>query len=341
MTSHKQKGSDVRAPERGPDPTPSAADGATLQRFVDTHAGAGPAITWEEWRETIAAAMHDPTVQIRHWDPTERQFVEPEGTAGSFSGMDRVVGEVRPGTHAVAQISMDRRIDHAPDLMAAVVDATESAVEHGRLDGDWVAVRARVLQAVDEERRRFQRDLHDSAQQRLVALRVHMALARERMRGRPGDEAVMARLEKELEEALDDLRAVARGTYPPVLADAGVAAALREVAVAAALSVTVQESTMRPFPLPLERAVYFSCVEAIQNAAKHAGAGARVVVSLWGTAEGLHFEVADDGIGFDRAAPTRGAGLANMRDRLDILGGTLTVLSAPGAGTRVSGFIPA
>src|SRR5262249_1890096 len=158
-------------------------------------------------------------------------------------------------------------------------------------------------------------DLHDSAQQRLVALRIHLSLASERL-VHPEERAAIEGLGVEIDAALDDLRNVASAAYPPVLARMGVAAALEPVCRRAALPVTIRDRGLGRHPEAVENAIYFASLEAIQNAAKHAGTGASVMVELGRNERGATFAIADNGVGFDAQGVERGQGLANMADRL-------------------------
>jgi signal transduction histidine kinase len=202
------------------------------------------------------------------------------------------------------------------------------------------ASRQRLVSAQDEERRRLERNIHDGAQQQLVALAVKLNLVEALSEKSPAKAREMAEQAKsELQDALDDLRDLARGIYPPLLADKGLAAALEAQARKAAVPVTIEPDGIGRYPQEAEAAAYFCVLEALQNAAKYARASA-VTVSLAQQEADLVFAVADDGIGFDPAATPRGSGLQNMADRLEALGGTVEVISAPGEGTTVSGRIP-
>jgi signal transduction histidine kinase len=208
-----------------------------------------------------------------------------------------------------------------------------------RLD-ELQASRRRIVAAQDEERRRLERNIHDGAQQQLVALAVKVRLARQ-LNDRDPVEAArrLEEVETELGQALEDLRDLARGIYPPLLADRGLAVALRSQASKAAVPVTVQAESLGRYPQDREAAVYFCCLEALQNVAKYAGATS-VVIRLRGVGDELRFSVSDDGAGFDPAARAYGTGLRGMADRLEALGGDLLVDSAPGRGTTVSGRVP-
>jgi signal transduction histidine kinase len=203
------------------------------------------------------------------------------------------------------------------------------------------ASRARVVTAADAERRRIERDLHDGAQQRLIALMVNLRLARELAGTEPAQATeILAQLGDDLETAVEELRELAHGIYPPLLAGRGLAPALSAVAARGPIAVSVQADARSRYPPPVEATVYFCCLEALQNAGKHAGAAATATVRVWEEAGGLLFEVADDGSGFDPGRAVHGAGLENMTDRLGAIGGSLRVASSPGHGVRITGTIP-
>lgn len=192
----------------------------------------------------------------------------------------------------------------------------------------------------DAERARLARDLHDGLQQRLVAVRIGLGLARDRV----GDDAVLGdsldALGLAVEDAIDELREVAHGIHPHVLTDLGLPAALAGVGRQAPVPVTVRAGGVGRHPAELESAVYFCCREAIQNATKHGGSAVRVSVTLREEAGELRFTAFDDGPGFTPSSADRGAGLQNMQERLAALGGRLSIVSSPGWGTVVSGAVP-
>src|SRR5579864_598895 len=199
--------------------------------------------------------------------------------------------------------------------------------------------RRRLVSAQDEARRRLERDLHDGAQQNLVSLRMKLGLAATVARERPGSlEPLLAEMQSELGDALDSLRSLARGVYPPLLEAEGLKAAVRARARQVPISIDVQCAPER-YPRELEGAVYFCCSEALQNLTKHSRA-TRGSVRVWPEDGRLCFEVRDNGRGLDPASARSAGGLQNIRDRLDVLGGVVDVSSAPGAGARVAGWVP-
>ena len=200
--------------------------------------------------------------------------------------------------------------------------------------------RRRLVAAQDDERRKIERNLHDGAQQQLVALAVQLKLARTMVERHPAKAAALLdTLQGSATDALEDLRDLARGIYPPLLADKGLATALEAQARKAVVPVTVEADGVGRFPADVESAVYFSCLEALQNIGKYAEANA---ASIWlsdGSGE-LRFEIRDDGRGFDPSATSYGTGLQGISDRLAALGGELVVTSVPGDGTAVAGRLP-
>jgi signal transduction histidine kinase len=197
------------------------------------------------------------------------------------------------------------------------------------------ASRARIVAAADEARRRLERDLHDGAQQQLVLAAVTLRQARAQARGTPAERPVVDAL-AQLQRALTELRDLARGLHPAVLSERGLAAALEGLIARSPVPVELRASHERVAPAA-EAAIYFTVAEALTNVAKHAQASlARVQVDVQGGT--LSAEVADDGVG--GAAATRGSGLHGLTDRLDALGGTLTVDSPPGGGTIIRARVP-
>lgn len=203
------------------------------------------------------------------------------------------------------------------------------------------ASRARVVTAADEARRRIERDLHDGAQQRLVAIAVQLRLAAasvssEDVRMR----SVLQDIIEELGQATDELRALAHGIYPPLLSDGGLASALRVVAKRVPLPVTLEQISTARYDRDVETTVYFCVLEAMQNASKYAGPRATVAISIIDNGSSVRFEIADDGVGFDVNRSGVGAGFLNMSDRIGTHGGSLRVDSEPGRGITVIGEIP-
>jgi signal transduction histidine kinase len=206
-----------------------------------------------------------------------------------------------------------------------------------RLD-ELRASRQRLVSAQDEERRRLERNLHDGAQQHLVGLKVKLGLLARQAAEEPLRDA-LGSLQSDADDAIEALRDLARGIYPPLLADQGLEVALDAHARKSPVRVVVEADGVGRYAPELEAAVYFCCLEALQNVAKYAGAS-RAVVRLAEEDGELCFCVADDGRGFDAERAERGSGLQNMTDRVEALGGRLEAASAPDAGTRIEARLP-
>ncbi|HEY4845139.1 MAG TPA: histidine kinase [Candidatus Dormibacteraeota bacterium] len=202
------------------------------------------------------------------------------------------------------------------------------------------ASRERLVSAQDAERRRLERDIHDGAQQNLVALKVKLGLARHAWKKQPERmEALLDELVIDADESLNTLRELARGIYPPLLAEKGLATALEAHGRRAPIPVELSTNGAGRYRPDLEAAIYFCCLEALQNAAKYSGAS-RVQIQLSQENGDLVFAVKDDGRGYDAARVKPGAGLQNMIDRVEALGGRLDIVSAAGTGTLVTGHVP-
>jgi signal transduction histidine kinase len=313
--------------------------GAALRRLLtELAARPGPA----RWRDAVAAALDDASLRLGYWDPARRTFRQPDGTT-----LERPAdGEARRFTlveHAgapVAAMTTDAALGEQPELLEAAARATLVAVRTGHLEGELRDSRLRLLEAGNAERRRIQRDLHDSAQQRLTALRVRLELMSETIGSGPETRAAIAELGDTVEDAIVDIRRVAHGLYPPALESYGVVEALRSVCRHTPLPVRIVDEGVGRQPSAAESTLYFCCLEALQNTAKHAGAGASATVRLGAEERTVWFTVEDDGGGFD-ASTARGTGLHNLLDRVAAMGGSLDVESAPGRGTRVAGRFPA
>jgi signal transduction histidine kinase len=239
--------------------------------------------------------------------------------------------------------------------LAELARHTGLALHNVRLDGalqasldelkhrnaELQASRARIVASADQSRRRIERDLHDGAQQHLVAMAVRIGLARAILEEDPSQfDAVLDDFRRDVQATLDELRGLAHGIYPPLLRDRGLEEALRNACAKFGLPVDVEVDLSQRPPADLEAAVYFCCLEAVNNAAKHAGDGAHICLSVRTEAGALTFAVTDDGIGFDETLHPAGQGFDNMRDRVGAYGGDLVVESALGGGTSVRGRLP-
>ena len=302
-----------------------------------------------ELRPALADALEDPSLRIVHWrDGEPGRWIDDAGwpTPAPEDGPGVAVTEITADGRRVAAIVHDPALAHDPALMQAAGSYALAMLENSRLVGrlrttlaDLSRSRTRLVQVGDDVRRDIERDLHDGAQQRLVALRIELALQSERVNGHdPETSLVLDELGREVEQTIDDVRSLARGIYPSVLAEQGLGPALRAAALASPIPASVDVDGIRRFRPEVESAVYFICLEALQNAAKHARAK-HIAITLT-AGERLRFEIADDGEGFDNGALTNGAGLTNLRDRVAAIGGELEVASSRRGGTRVSGSLP-
>jgi signal transduction histidine kinase len=302
-----------------------------------------------ELQAALAETYDDPQLELvypgdnGHWvsDAGERVAVPGPGSG-------RWLTEVHDDGRPIAGIIHDDTLAHERAFVDAARAYAVLTLDNRRLGDEAAALldevresRMRIQASADDERRRVERDLHDGAQQRLVALRIKLELAAERIDGSDHRSAQLIReLGTEVEAALDEIRSLARGIYPSPLADRGLVEALRSAALQAVLPAAVHaRNTRERYPSAIESAAYFCCLEAMQNAAKHAQRARSLVIELADNGV-LQFEVRDDGQGFAPEAVEAGFGLTSMRDRLAAVGGELHIVSAPGRGTRVIGRIP-
>jgi signal transduction histidine kinase len=224
-------------------------------------------------------------------------------------------------------------------LLADLASHAGLVLRNVRLIEELRASRQRLVSAQDVERRKIERNLHDGAQQHLVALSINLGLAQSLFDSDPAQaREMLAQLKSDASDALENLRDLARGIYPPLLADRGLSAALTSHAAKAPVPTKVEAGEVARYPMEVEAAIYFCVLEALQNVAKYAGASS-AVVRLAEDNGHVTFAVTDDGAGFDVARAARGAGLTNMTDRLEALGGRLEVSSKPGAGTTIRGWV--
>ena len=320
--------------------------GAALQHLAECLRSLPDAPTL---RRAFAEAFDDPTIEIVFPERgSEDRWMDGWGQPVPIprSGSGRAVSEVRERGTVVAAIVHDEGLRSRPELVEAGVSMAAVVLENQRLAAEAEASlhelqlsRARLATGAERERRRIERDLHDGAQQRLVALRIELELAEELVRTAPAQGAARLReLAHDVDEALEELRALAHGVYPPLLADRGLEEALRSVAARCSIRVDLVTHDVGRFSTEVEGAVYFCILEALQNVLKHAQRARRVVVTLDGGANRLRFTVRDDGPG--TVGLVAGAGITNMRDRLAALGGEVDVSSTQDVGTVVRGGVP-
>jgi signal transduction histidine kinase len=264
---------------------------------------------------------------------------------GSITEEDASWFEVRHQGEALGAItvSMPANDPMTPDKERLVHDLAAQAglvLRNVRLIEELRESRRRIVAAQDARARTLERNIHDGAQQQLVALAVKIRLADATIDKDPAAaHAALARLQTDAQDALETLRDLARGIYPPLLADKGLPTALAAQAAKSAIPTHVTADSIGRYPQDVESAIYFCALEALQNAMKYSGASS-IDIAIAAVEDRLRFEIRDDGVGFDTATVVRGAGLEGMTDRIDAIGGRLTIASAPGRGTRIDGVVP-
>jgi signal transduction histidine kinase len=231
-------------------------------------------------------------------------------------------------------------LDPAPDLGRAAAATGLMLLDNALLAEELRASRARIADASHEGRVRIERDLHDGVQPHLSALLMKLGLARD-LAEEPELRALIEELGDDAAAAVQELRTLARGVYPPVLRERGLTQALRAFAVTAPVPVRVTENGAVTASPAATAAVYFTVLEAIQNAIKHGGPGIAIAVTLDPAPRALRFSVVDDGPGFDRRVTAAGVGLLSMEDRIGAAGGELEIRSPLGEGTTIAGWVPA
>jgi signal transduction histidine kinase len=296
----------------------------------------------------LAAALGDRSLEVRLWSAEAGGWVSADGRrSGVPDERGRATLRIDDAGSPAALLEFDDALCADDELLDAVASQTRAALHRMRVTAELASSlaelarsRTRIAAAATRERARIERDLHDGAQQRLIALRIRLSIAEELLGTDPGAALGKVReLGPEIDRALDDVRALAHGIYPSALTDHGLAAALRSVVRDAPLPVQLRAEGVRRHAPEVESALYFTCVEALQNAAKHASGASGVWISLR-EGDALSLEVRDDGAGFIPPAAEAAGGLRNMADRIEAAGGRLTVDAAPGRGTRVVATIP-
>jgi PAS domain S-box-containing protein len=298
-------------------------------------------------RDVIAEALQDPSLEIGYWGGPEQRWLDERGRPFALppTGSVRSVTEVTAGREPLAILVHENSALADPAIREVVQGVGLIALMNQRTEADARArlrelseSRARIVGAIDRDRVRIERNLHDGAQQRLIALMIVANRGAETAAGSDGSAELFKRIQSEAAAALDEVRALARGVYPPLLVDRGLVDALSDAARRSAVRTMVQARGIGRYPQEVEAAVYFCCLEAMQNAEKHAGARS-ISIDLSGNGT-IAFEVRDDGGGFDQCLVREGAGLAHMRDRVAAVGGRVRIESVVGGGTLVAGSVP-
>jgi signal transduction histidine kinase len=297
-------------------------------------------------RDALARALRDPSLELAYWLPEFDSWADLDGRSVVLPehGSGRAMTLIDRDGARMAVLLHDPSLEEERELLAAVGAAAGIALENGRLQAEQKAhleelkgSRARVIEAGQRERQRLERNLHDGAQQRLIALSLELSLLEKQVAGDANARARLDQARKEIAVSLDELRAVARGLHPAVLSGHGLEVALQSIAASAPLSVRLRVGLDGRLPEQIEVAAFYVVSESLANIGKHARAGSASidVNRVDGT---VVVEVVDDGVG--GADSERGSGLRGLADRVEALGGTLRVWSPAGGGTRLRAEMP-
>jgi signal transduction histidine kinase len=301
-----------------------------------------------EVRAALAEALSDSELDVAFWMPERQLYVDEAGSHYRFPVDDpsRAITRINGANgEPIAALVHDAALENEPSLVRDAAAAARLALENARLHAELRAQlvllqesRARIVAAGDVERRRIERDLHDGAQQRLVALALELRTAQRRLGDKPPEDVddVLGTAVDELQRAVEELRELAHGLHPSVLTQSGLAAALESLAATTPVPVTIEETPTERLPEAVEAAAYFVACEALANAVKHADAS-RITISAARHDGRLVIEVVDDGVG---GADATGSGLRGLADRVEAHGGRFRVESREGEGTRVIGELP-
>jgi signal transduction histidine kinase len=293
-------------------------------------------------QNALREAVGDPTLTLALWTPERAGYLDVQGSPIELPRTPdehRAITPVTRDGSPIAALIYDSALDTDAEIVGGLAATSLMLLENTRLVAELRDSQARTAESAQRERLRVERDLHDGAQQRLMAIQVKLRLAEQRV----SDLELSRRIEEiraEAAEAVDELRALAHGIYPSALRDGGLADGLRSLAMRASIPVSMSDEGIGRCRGAIEANVYFCALEAVQNASKHAGPGARVTIILGRSPGGIRFEIADDGVGMDASATGDCLGLVSMRDRIGAVGGELEISSSPGRGTIVRGTVP-
>ena len=320
-----------------------------VDKMVSVLAGATGADRAEAWIR-VGAELRPAAIWPHGSSSSAAAALGPGGGLPAFEGASRAAA-VTHGGELLGALSLqkprnepltgteDELLRHLASQAGLVLRNAALTAELRATIGELRASRRRLVEAQDAERRKIERNLHDGAQQQLIALTIQLGLLEESAGDPAAVRQITPAVKDGLRAALEDLRDLARGIYPPLLADQGLLPALQAQARKASLPVEIDADSVGRFPQDTEAAVYFCTLEALQNITKYAHAS-RATVGLSSSGGSLRFTVTDDGAGFDTAATRHGTGLQGMADRLAALGGALHVRSQPGHGTTLTGQLP-
>ena len=321
-----------------------------VDRMVTVLASASGATRTEAWMR-VGAELRPVAAWPRDSSPPAPKPLGDDARLPAFAAASRAVA-VRHGNELLGALALqkprnepltiaeDKLLQHLASQAGLVFRNGRLTAELQATIGELRASRRRLVEAQDAERRKIERNLHDGAQQQLVALSIQLGLLEQSAEDADFVRELTPQLRSAARAALDELRDLARGIYPPLLADRGLVPALEAQASRATLPVLIEANGIGRYPRDAEAAVYFCVLEALQNVAKYAHAS-RATVAMSCRGGDLEFSVTDDGAGFDTAQARSGTGLQGMADRLAAIDGTLRIRAEPGLGTTVSGRLPA
>jgi signal transduction histidine kinase len=299
----------------------------------------------EDLRDALARALRDPSLELAYWLPDFEAYVDLEGREVQVTHVPGRATTLidRDGT-PVAALIHDPELEEEPELLDAVQAAARIAIENARLHAELRArleelrgSRARIVEAAHNERQLLERNLHDGAQQRLIALSLNLGLLEERIDGDPEVKAGIDQARREIAASLTELREIARGIHPAVVSGHGLSVALEHLAARAPVPVELKVDLDGRLAEPLEVAAYYVVSESLVNIAKHAQATSARIEVFQEDGE-LVLEVLDDGVG--GADSERGSGIRGLADRVEALNGRLRIWTSRGGGTRVKAEIP-
>jgi signal transduction histidine kinase len=296
----------------------------------------------------MAAALRDPSLKVAYRRPGRTTYVDSAGVPVHDLPDDSAITWIERDHQPLAAVMYNEDMSgYEPFVQAAGAAAlirlekTQAEAELKASTADLASSRIRLMAVAHSERRRLERDLHDGVQQHLVGLRIKLDMAAETIReDLERGERALASVGRQMDDVLQELRLLARGIYPSLLHECGLREALSSAARSSPLAVSVRASGIGRYREEVEVAVYFCCLEAIQNVVKHAGPDATAMVTMSRDGPHLCFEVHDTGVGFDPEGDGSGSGLVNMRDRIEAVGGVVEITGRRGRGTSVRGRVP-
>jgi signal transduction histidine kinase len=300
-----------------------------------------------ELRQALARALHDPSLALAYRLSEGERYVDADGRTVKLPGPGdaRSVTFARREGRTIAALVHDSALGNHPQLVESVCAAAALALENERLQADLKArldelreSRSRIVEAAVAERRRIERNLHDGTQQRLVSISMALGLGEAKLpTDAPAAQSILGQARASLSAALEELRELSQGIHPGILTERGLAGALEELALSAAIPVEVEVAVTERLPETVETTAYYLVCEGLANVSKHARA-TTVAVRVGLDGGTVFVEVEDDGVG--GAAPGEGSGLRGLTDRVEALGGKMSISSPPGQGTRVRAEIP-